>query len=141
MHKHVAFGMKLLRLQYTFHHIKLGQNRLHQSAGIQEIPAAHAIGRNKNPHQFVTNSLRTDLIDRGRIGHECLPRFAVDLVTEHRRKPHSAQHAQPILGKPLRRLANRAHQFCIDVGAAADKIDHVICNGIIKHSVDREIAA
>src|SRR5439155_10267777 len=41
----------------------------------------------------------------------------------------------------LRRITNGAHQFFVDIGAAADKIDHLLRDRIIKHSVDGEIAA
>ena len=41
----------------------------------------------------------------------------------------------------LGRITDCAYQFRLDIGASANKIDHFLCNRIIKHSVDREIAA
>src|SRR5207247_2414427 len=50
-------------------------------------------------------------------------------------------HPEPIFRGPLRGIANCAHELCVDVGAAADEIDHVFRDRIVKHSVDGEIAA
>ena len=66
--------------------------------------------------------------------------FACRSVIKHSGKTHRPQHSQPVFRESLRRIANCAHQFCVDISAAADEIDHVIRDRIIKHSVDREIA-
>ena len=50
MHEHVAFGMKLFRLQHAFHRFQLGQNRAHQAAGVEQVPAAHPVRRKENAH-------------------------------------------------------------------------------------------
>jgi hypothetical protein len=48
---------------------------------------------------------------------------------------------ESIFREASRRIADCAQQFCVDVSAAADKIDHLLRDRIIKHSVDGEIAA
>ena len=79
-------------------------------------------------------------MDRRRAGQKRFPRLTVDLVVERGGETHCAQHAKPVFGEALRRIANRAHQFRGDIRAAADEIDHLLGNRIVKHSVDREIA-
>ena len=63
VNEHVPFGMKLFRLQHTFHRFQLRQNRAHQAAGVEQVPAAHTVRRKKNAHQFVANALRADLVN------------------------------------------------------------------------------
>src|SRR5205085_9486562 len=82
-----------------------------------------------------------DLIDRDRIRDQRGPGLIVDLVIEHRGKAYRAQHSQPIFRETLRWITDCAYQFRLDVRAAANKINHLLCNRIIKHSVNREIAA
>ena len=65
----------------------------------------------------------------------------VDLVIEERCETHRAQHPQPIFLETLRRLANGADQLRLQIRASAHKIDHLVRCRIVKHSVDREIAA
>ena len=59
--KDIALGMKLRRLFAAFHRLELGQNLSHQTAGVEQVPAACAMGREENPHQLFPNSLRADL--------------------------------------------------------------------------------
>ena len=63
VHEHVAFGMKLFRLQHTFHCIELRENRAHKVTGVQQVPPAHPIGRHKNANQLIADSFRADLVD------------------------------------------------------------------------------
>src|SRR5207247_10262631 len=38
------------------------------------------------------------------------------------------------------RITDRAHHFCGDISLAADKINHLACYRVVKHSVNGEIA-
>ena len=109
VHEHVAFRMKLFRLQHAFHTFQLRQNGAHQAAGIEQIPAADPVRREKNAHQLVANSFGANLIDRRRAAYESLPRFLVNLVIKHGSKTHGPQHSQPIFRETLRGVADGTH--------------------------------
>src|SRR5439155_10679871 len=120
---------------------QFGQNRAHKPAGIEQIPASHAICREENADQLVTDSFRADLIDRRRVSYKRAPSSFINLVIKDRGKPYGTQHPQPILLETLHWVANCAHQFCADVGPAANKINDLVCDRLIKHSVNREVAS
>ena len=141
MLKNVAFRMKLFWLGATLHPVDLWENGTHQSARIEQIPATHSVWGKKNADKLFADSFCADLIDRDRLRDQRFPRLIVDLVIKHGGEAHRAQHSQPIFCETLRRVANCAHQFRLNVGATADEIDHFLRNRIVKHSVDREIAA
>src|SRR5437660_4743388 len=98
--------MKLLRLKAAFHRTHFGQDRMHQSAGIEQIPAPHALRRQKNAHELFTDALGADLVDRRGIRYERVPGLMVDLITERRRETHRAQHSKAVLHESLRGLAD-----------------------------------
>ena len=112
----------------------------HQSAAIEQIPAARAIWRKENADQFFANPLRADLRDRGGIPAQRFPRFRLDLEPKDGRETNRAQHAQTILRKTSFGIADCPDQSRLEVRAAANEIDHFLCSRIEEHSVNREIA-
>ena len=72
---------------------------------------------------------------------ERAPCRRLNLELERGGEAHRAQHAQPIFGKALRRIADRADDARLEISAAADVIDDFVPLGIEEHPVDREVAS
>ena len=64
MLKNISFGMELRRLFAAFQRLELGQDLSHQTAGVEQVPAACALRREENPHQLFPNSFGADFADR-----------------------------------------------------------------------------
>ena len=97
--------------------------------------------RKKNPHQLFANSFGADFADRVRRPNDRVPGRRLDFKVEHGGEADRAQKPEPVLGKTLRRIANRPHEPSGEVLAPADEVDHRVVRRIEKHAVDREIAA
>ena len=98
-------------------------------------------GRTEQFYQFIPNPFGADEFDFGRElfdGGKCL-RF--DFKTQLRGKPHRAQQAQMILGKPFLRRADGADDFRAQILFAADPVVKFFRERIEEKPVDGEIAA
>src|SRR5262249_18831674 len=61
-------------------------------------------------------------------------------IIEHGCETDRAQHPEPVLGKTRGWIADRANDFCLQIGAPTNEIDHFILLWIEEHPVDGEIA-
>ena len=113
----------------------------HQTAGVEQVPAACALRREENPHQLFPNSLGADFADRVGRPDDRFPGRRLDFKVEHGGEADRAQKPQPVFRETLRRVANRPHEPGAEVLAAADEINHGVVRRIEEHAVNREIAA
>ena len=131
--------MELLRLRTTFHRFQFRENRPQQSALIQQIETAESIPRCQNLYELVADSFRADLVGARGSFHDCVPRRRIDFESKDCCESNRSQHPQPVLSESLSGITDCANNLCLQIGLAADEVDHVAGDRVKKHPVDSEI--
>ena len=75
------------------------------------------------------------------LGANRLRRGRVEFEPQRRREPHGAQQPQLVLFHALPGVADRAQHAGLQVGHAADVVDHRAGRGVLEQAVDREVPA
>lgn len=136
----VALGMELRGLLAALERLDLGQQLAQESARIEQVEAAHPAGVGEDLHQLVADALGAHDMDlRGEVadGRPCI---RLDLEAEPGGEADAAQDAQLVLLEALARIPDGADDARLEIGAAADVVDHAFLDGIVEKAVDREIA-
>ena len=136
----VAFGMKLRRLLAAFHRATSGK-----ICAMSPLRSSRSQPRTRCGERKMRTSssrIRSALISLmpGAAATDRRPGRGLDLKLQHGRETDRAQEPQTIFGEALRRLADRPNDCALEIGAAADEVDHGLVRRIVKHAVDREVA-
>ena len=137
----VAFGMVLGWLLDAFHGGDFGEQLLEKAGFVEEFETEACSAFSEELGEFVANAFRGDGMNlRGVIFYGGEGLF-FDGKTETRGETDGAQHPQFVFGKTAVRVANGADQAVVQIGLAADVVEHFV--GIVTHekAVDGEVAA
>ena len=138
--ENIPFGMIVRRLLDAVHLRDLGQNMRQEPRRIHELEAPARAAFGENARNLLADPLPRDARHIRRLGANRLEGFGFDLEAEARGEARRADHAQAILLKARARVADGADDAGGEVLPAADFVDHAVCDRIVHHAVDGEIA-
>ncbi len=141
MNKDIALGMKLRRLLAAFERLDLGEDFPHEPALVEQIKAAHPLGRGENLHEFLANPFRADLVDVGSGFHHRAPSCLFDVEAEHGAEADRAQHPQAIFADAVMGFSDGSEEFGLEIVASADVVDQFVPKRVEEEAVDRKVPA
>ncbi len=133
--------MKFGRLFDALHPRDLGQHGREQAGGVEQFEAAARRAFREQAGEFVANALGGNLVDFRRQAANGGEGGELNGEAESCRETDGAKHAEFVFLEAEFRVADGADEARIEIGAAADQIDHLAGARIHQQSVDREIAA
>lgn len=136
-----SFGMKIGRLITGDGGGNFGQDLFKQPALAKEVEATRGVGRAEEFDEFVPDSFGADGMNFGRGGFNGRECFRLDCEIELGGQPNGAKQAQMVFAKTFDRRADRANDFCAQIGFAADPIMQFALDWIIKKAVHGKVAA
>src|SRR5262245_20145814 len=119
--------------------LHLRQNFTPQAGLFEHADSGCCLPFNKNPHQFLTNPLAADLMDCRSHLHNRIPGSRFDAVTEPCAKPHRAKNSEFVSLKTGEWIADRPHEFRLNVRTAVDVINDTVFDRVVQQSIDREV--
>jgi hypothetical protein len=124
----------------AFEGFDLGEDFFEESALIEEIETADAVGMGEDLDQFLADAFGADRMNVGGVRFDCIPRGRIDLVAETRGEAHGAEEAEFVFAEAGHGVADGAEGLRGEIFAAADEVDEFFRHRIVEHAVDGEIA-
>ena len=124
-----------------FHRHERREDRGDQAGLERQVHGTHAAGMDEHPPQLLGDPLGGDALDLAGHGPQRGVGCRLDLEPEPRRQADGPQAAQLVFAQPRRRVADGAQDVVLQVGLAADVVDHLVGQRVQEHAVDREVAA
>src|SRR5438874_10259206 len=90
---------------------------------------------------FLAYTLLADLVNCGSHFADRSPSGRLNPVPQSRTKSHSAQYPKLVFLKALAGIAYCPDEFCCDVFLSADVVQRLLCQRVIKQSINGEIPA
>ena len=141
MRVHIPLRMKLRRLFAANCRRQLRQHLAQQAALPQQIQSSGGMRWAKDFQQLIANPLRAHLRDGRRVFAHSGERGRFNFKTKLRGKAHGAQHPQPVLAEPLRRITDRPDASGLKIRLPPDPVVQLLHDRVEKQTVHREVAA
>ena len=137
----VALRVELRGLLAALEREHLRDDLRQQAALVEQVQAAHPVGAEEDADQLLADALGADGVDFRGLPLQRLPGGGVDFELEDGGETDCAQHPQAILAETARCVADGAQEAEVEVRATADEVDYLLCEWVVEHAVDGEVAA
>ena len=136
---HIPLRVKLRRLFAADRRRQLRQHLTQQAALSQQIQSGSGVRWAKDFQQLIANPLHAHLRYGWRVFAHGGKRSRFNFKTKLRGKAHGTKHPQPVLAKPLRRIADRPDASSLKVCLPPDPVVQILRNRVEKQAVHREV--
>lgn len=141
MYVDIAFRVPL-RWLFTALEVEGFREKVGDEAGFdEEVEAASSVGRGDDTGKFVTDAFGRDLSKKGGVFANGGPGVFFDFESSGGGKANGAKEAEGVFLKAFFGISDGTEDAGVEVGPSVDMVDDFSGEGILKESVDGEVAA